>query len=167
MFKTGTVLRVADVAARERVFERDGVLRWDGKVVGHARIGVELGELLGRMGERQKETGAVKYITGIGELMELYEEEEYILWFHGGRRDALIVLKQGATPIDQLKAWAHALLVARAVSERLDSTISKKLQQVNTTFQAKKEQLAAAGWALDVAALETRPGRRVAMLKSE
>lgn len=103
--------------------------------------------------------------------------------------NAAIVLKQNCTVHAQLKAWVHALLAARVISssssrkhvhvqknrknnaddhgEEEEDTfgiLSRTLAFLNEKrrFERYLRRLAQeAGWDLDVAGLETRPGRRV------
>ncbi|KAF2809740.1 DUF647-domain-containing protein [Mytilinidion resinicola] len=161
----GRVLKPKEVSGKERVFERDGVLRWvDGRVLGYGRIGVDLQTLLQRLGPRHATTGAVQLDSKLSALAELYRDEAYMLWFDVARSEALIVLKQDSTPVDQLKAWTQALMVASRPKEADSlSELRMTLQEASKTWKETTEKLAAAGWDLEVAALETRPGRRVRM----
>jgi hypothetical protein len=183
----GVVLRPADVSKRERIFERDGVLRWtDDQILGHCRIGVTLETVLKCIGHQHARTGALDLQeVKMSELLHMYEDEGYILWFDYSQSEAMIVLKQDCTPIDQLKAWTHALIVvkgARAKKEKDGlqrqpdddgSTLSKRvvadlqnaLRETHVLFAAFTGRLRDAGWDLDRAALETRAGTR-AMMKS-
>jgi hypothetical protein len=183
----GEVLLPTDVSKRERIFERDGVLRWaDDQIVGHCSIGVTLNTVLCRMGHRHIQTGALDLeAVKLSELLHVYEHEGYILWFDQSQSEGMIVLKQGCTPMDQLKAWAHALMMAQDVRARKEknglqqlenegSTRSKEvvvelrhaLQETRVLFAAFTDRLRDAGWDLDLAALETRAGSR-AVMKSD
>lgn len=171
----GRILSPAEVSARERIFERDGALRWaDGSVLGHCRIGVPLGNMLHRMGgHRHNRSGAVDLRNlSLADLVRLYQDEAYLLWSSGS--EAVIVLKQDCTPLDQLKAWTQALLLARKGTigiKRKDAEhdtsggrlaeLRLALEEVHELFNAYETKLRDAGWDLDVAVLETRPGVRV------
>ena len=181
----GVVLQPTDVAKRERIFERDGVLRWaDDQILGHCRIGVTLETVLKCIGHQHARTGALDLQeVKMSELLHMYEDEGYILWFDYSQSEAMIVLKQDCTPIDQLKAWSHALIIAQSARAEKDasqrqpkddrSTLSKHvladlqdaLQKTHDLFAAFTDRLRDAGWDLDLAALETRAGTR-AMMKS-
>lgn len=52
----------------------------------------------------------------IHRLLCLFEKEEYILWFNPIDKKGTIVLKNNVSPISQLKAWSHALMVAKRVA---------------------------------------------------
>ncbi|KAF2013790.1 DUF647-domain-containing protein, partial [Aaosphaeria arxii CBS 175.79] len=193
----GRVLRPSEVSPRERVFERDGVLRWaaaadNGRILGHACIGVTLNALLGRMdGQRQqrdgRRTGAREMkMRGmkLSDVLRIYDDDAYVLWFE--QSEAVIVLKHGCTPIDQLRAWTQALLLARRARKRGDALRRKQsgdgdvddglvssdgqqeqltelratLEETRTLFETYAEELNNAGWDLEIAALETRAGTR-------
>ena len=169
-----------EVSKRERIFERDGVLRWtDGQVVGYGRIGVKLQTLLEHLAPSHEKTRSVRLeAVELSELMKLYKDESYILWFDVSTSEAFIVLKQGSTPNTQLKAWTQALLVAwrakKATKQPLASresgaespsadtlsVLHLTLRQICETFEEYAERLRTAGWDLDIAALETRSGTR-------
>ncbi|KAF2833688.1 DUF647-domain-containing protein [Ophiobolus disseminans] len=179
MFQHGRILSPTDVSQHERIFERDGVLRCaDETIVGYCRIGVSLHLLLSRMGQRHKRTGSLDlHAIKLPELMDVFANEAYLLWFADTDYEALIVLKEGCTPLDQLKAWAHALLLAqraqgRVVERQPDiddaSTVHTRLAMLGKTLEEAKEAFAKyakvleqKGWDLDVAALETCAGSRI------
>lgn len=175
----GEILSPSDVSKRERVFERDGVLRWaDDEILGHCRIGVTLNVLLGRFGRPHPLTGSVDlHASLMSALLDTFADEAYILWPGYAEKDSLIVLKAGCSPIDQLKAWAHALLLAKTVrgegskSKPADddaSLFKDRLAEIRRTsehtrvlFTEHVQVLKNKGWDLDVVALETRAGTRV------
>ncbi|KAF1839281.1 DUF647-domain-containing protein [Decorospora gaudefroyi] len=179
LFQHGQTLSPTAVSQRERVFERDGVLRWsDDEIVGYCKIGVSLQQLLVCMGgaQRNKRTGSLQLPDGpdqgpsVSELLDTFANEAYILW--AGEEVTLIVLKEGCKPIDQLKAWAHALLLAkRARGKRKDALspskdcrsgagLRRSLEHVTAVFGEHVGVLREQGWDLDVAVLETRAGTR-------
>jgi hypothetical protein len=172
--QSGRVLSPTEVSKKERVFEQDGVLRWaDDNIVGHCKIGVTMGTLLSLAGLRHGQTGSLEmHATKLSDLMRLFEDEAYILW--KAHSDAVIVLKQGCTPVDQLKAWTQALLLAQREGsdmpdcKRRDDTSGDRLAELRTTLERTKQLfhtceagLRNVGWDLDIAALETRAGSRV------
>jgi hypothetical protein len=176
LLQHGLVLTPTDVSLRERVFERDGVLRWaNDNVVGYCKVGVSLNMLLNRIGQRHKRTGSLDlHAVKLPELMDIFASEAYILWYTDADSEALIVLKEGCTPIDQLKAWAHALLLASRMrgpgSKPEDDDASPAetrlaemrwtLKDTSDLFAQYAEKLKQIGWELDIAALETRAGVR-------
>jgi hypothetical protein len=130
LISAGVVLSPAQVSKRERIFERDGVLRWeDDATVGHCRIGVKVERLLGALGKDlgmgvgdHMQTGS-RRLRGVsmGELVSLFEGQGHVLWFSGfgSSAEAVIVLKEGCTPVDQIKAWGQALLLAQRARVRM------------------------------------------------
>lgn len=174
----GSILTPLEVSQRERIFERDGVLRWvDDRVLASCRIGVPLENLLSHLGQRHKRTGALELHTiKLSDLMDVFASEAYILWFADSDYEAIVVLKEGCTPIDQLKAWTHALLLAQKLTGRLwhkpkvdDASraddrldvLRSTLNDVSDIFLKYTTILGQKGWDLDVAAMETRAGMRV------
>lgn len=193
LLSTGRVLSPTQVAQRERIFEHDGVLRWaDDRIIGRCSIGVSLERLLASLSLSQRtKRGAAAGLslqdieTQLSDLVRLYEHESYILWSPGPDSEAIIILKQGCTPISQVQAWAHALVLARQDSVFLDgcskpgghtSTASSSpsassggrlaalraaLAEAQTAMQRSEGALRAAGWALEAGVLETRASKRV------
>ncbi|EMD97777.1 hypothetical protein COCC4DRAFT_200956 [Bipolaris maydis ATCC 48331] len=180
----GIVLSPKEVSARERIFERGGVLRWaDDEVLGKCRIGTSLSELLGRIGRRDKLSGSLAFCSSgadgesevdVFDLLSIFEAEDYVLWASGGPAayEAVIVLKAGCGPIDQLRAWAHALLVAERrqrggdgggtrARNGLMGELRDTLYEVRRMFDKYGDEMRAKGWHLDVAALETKAGMRL------
>ncbi|KAL1981525.1 hypothetical protein VTN96DRAFT_2506 [Rasamsonia emersonii] len=200
------VLRPDEVAGLERIFEKDGVLRWissssetpqqsrwsTSEKLGYCRIGVSLRDLLSLLKEPlSSSSSSDSSVHLLRRLTELFASESYLLFSSSSSSparttplQAAIVLKQGCTPVLQLKAWAHALLVARVLSSSSSSSsphhssssssIQQQQQQIlnviartlsflneNSRFENYTHALTEAGWDLDIAALETRPGRRI------
>ncbi|USP76516.1 uncharacterized protein yc1106_03790 [Curvularia clavata] len=131
VFQHGVVLSPGEVSTRERIFERSGVLRWaNDEVLGRCRIGVSLHDMLGAIGARQhKLSGSLLASPHSGvdvfELLSVFKSEGYVLWPAPPAGEALIVLKAGCGPIDQLKAWAHVLLVAARAQHGKEYSESK------------------------------------------
>ena len=177
----GVTLSPEQVSGRERIFERDGVLRWKESyaVLGYAQIGVRLQALLALLGPGQASTGSIQtWGTALAELEQIHRNEDHLLWYDPRRRMTLIVLKERATAISQLKAWGHGLLVARRMtlqppssaesnSERrsnliIRDSIRNALADIQPCFAEEGIQdLKGVGWDLDTAALVTRPGFRI------
>ncbi|KAJ4352675.1 hypothetical protein N0V95_004059 [Ascochyta clinopodiicola] len=172
LLQQGKVLSPKEVSDTERVFERDGVLRWvDDGIAGYGRIGVSLQVLLSRLGTRHDRTGSMTLETvKVPELLDVYAAEGYLLWYAELHSEALIVLKKDCTVVDQLRAWTHALLLAqrrRDGSASLDMSVSGRLTELRLTLAETQRvfgqyvgPLQDKGWDLSVAALETRAGVR-------
>ncbi|KNG52312.1 duf647 domain-containing protein [Stemphylium lycopersici] len=192
LIQDGVVLSPHEVSARERIFEKTGVLRWsDGEVLGKCRIGVSLQELLGRIGTQHKQSGSVA-LRGLqtSDLLDIFITEAYVLWPATTADEALIVLKAGCGPIDQLRAWAHALLLAKRARSGDGSSGSKPddgaspkaakgdlnaelaeltrtLKDVRAMFERYGDVMREKGWDLGAAAMETKAGTRLQVSMTE
>ena len=185
------VLSPREVSEQERVFEKNGVLRCGGEVLGHCRIGVSMEMLLGRINvSRRTQTGAFDALSvKLPDLVGVFANEGYILWHsensaHELRTDeVLIVLKKDCTAEDQLKAWMHALMTVQLQAKNeVKTTISQPdekhskpqldqlrvmLQRTNQVWKQYAPVLRNKGWDLDIAALETRAGVRAVIYRKK
>jgi hypothetical protein len=167
------ILSPKDIATRERVFERDGILRGSNDhVIGSARIGLSLEEVAQNLAANQhsltKRNRA--HASDLAQLMDIFKAEDFIIWFDARNSSVLIVLKQDVSPSSQLKAWCHALLIAEkaAKSNAQDTTtaavmelIAASLKTTTKLFKDRKQHIVNAGWLIDVTALETQSGVRL------
>lgn len=158
-----------EVAERERIFERFGMIRDadTNEQLGHCTIGSSLSGIL-----RDPVPS---------ELPELFQQEQYLIWFDrhcllrgtgntetpysAGVRRIHICLKEGYTLNDQFKAWVHAAEVCRISfrmhgSVNLDGTVA--LDVIQTAYEEATIHLAdftakleSAGWNPDDYALMT------------
>ncbi|THW04942.1 DUF647-domain-containing protein [Aureobasidium pullulans] len=172
LHKHNRILNPKEVSAKERVFERDGILRdVDDNCLGYARIGIPASELLQRLGETEKLTKATNLPDGrLLQLLDVFEDEGYVLYLEQPSDMVCILLKKGSDTAVQLKAWYHALLLARLVRQGYESE-KKPMDMVQSTLVAVRKdwervqaRLGEAGWDLDTAALETTSGFRVSIL---
>lgn len=169
------ILSPKDVSEREWVFETGGALRAsDQFAMAYCKIGVSLQTLLSRIGHQHEHTGSLS-LNGLkmDDLLKIFATEGYILWYDDRQNEVLIVLKKDCTALDQIKAWVHALTLARGrlkgrtvFEQGLDASIwlrplERTLQDVNELFDKYTAALRNKGWDLGVAALETRAGVRV------
>lgn len=202
-----TLLSPKQAARYERIFERDGVLRWQAATtststalkLGSCRIGTSLSTLLRALSETSG-INSLRIPFPIQRLLSLYSHESYILFVQpsrsAGSGSATIVLKSGCSAQSQIKAWVHALLAARLFAE-ISSSSSQPEQETSHTqregdddddddderqsdamvfrvltrtltflnegsrFDNYIRSLTKVGWDVHLAALETRPGRRV------
>lgn len=190
-------LRPDEVARRERIFERDGVLRWipesplsfSQPIIGFCQIGGSLEDLVMIVMNQQSSSLSDSPSSSspdlLHDLIQLFSLEAYVLFFshRANTPQAFIVLKKGCTSMQQLKAWTHALLVSRVLSGRTEghphlnhhhdlqqqqqhifNIVSRTLDFLNQDSRFQQfyvQELVQAGWDLDIAALETRPGRRI------
>lgn len=169
----GIVMSPKKVSGQERIFERDGVLRWKGqKPIGSARVGVSLQVLLKPWAGAQTVTGSFRDPDAIlSRLVEIFSDERYLLWYQHPNREACIALKDGATPRDQMKAWAHALWVAHrfddaslatgATPDKVLGVIQDVRIELSTRWVACMQDIKSAKWDLNNANLETTSGLRL------
>ncbi|OJD13752.1 hypothetical protein AJ78_05819 [Emergomyces pasteurianus Ep9510] len=139
LFDEGIAPTPSQTSKRERIFERDGILRWKASstTLGSCRIGVSFQELLCDSGRRANSIRDVP--IDINRLLRLFEKERYILWFNPVNRKGTIVLKNNATPISQLKAWSHALMVAKRVTT-LAGDKPGKVEMINKLVSESREE---------------------------
>ena len=167
------VMSPREVSSRERIFERDGVLRWKGQgLIGSARVGVSLQDLLKAWAGSQTVTGSFRDPDAIlSRIVEIFSDERYLLWYQHPNREACIALKDGATPQDQMKAWAHALWVAHrlesaslatgATPDKVLGVIQQVRIDLSTRWVACMQDIKSAKWDLNNANLETTSGLRL------
>ncbi|KAL3427711.1 DUF647 domain-containing protein [Phlyctema vagabunda] len=162
------------VSLQERVFERDGVLRWKGGgILGYCRLGVDLQTILNQLDRPHEKTNSRK--ASLVRLVGLYKDEGYILWYDSLKRTYLIVLKHDATTTVQLRAWMHALYSAKQgippalEAEAFFDHFQRTLTDIHTIVEKNKlfARLELAGWDLDIGAMETRSGTRILLRKEE
>ncbi|KAK6334291.1 hypothetical protein TWF730_003505 [Orbilia blumenaviensis] len=159
--ETGVMLTPKDVARQERIFERDGVLRWcDGTIVGWGVIGTKLSSIVAR-----------KTSLSLADIAKACPTEGYMLWFGGQLRDirVCICLENGCTPAGQFKSWMHGLLSAKLLSDRRSQAVTESdalqalvdaKRQLDGTFEEFLERAAEAGWDTEDPQLETSSGYR-------
>ncbi|QDS76630.1 hypothetical protein FKW77_007923 [Venturia effusa] len=141
-------------------------------VNGYCRIGVSLQELMKAMSKGARTTTGTAILHGneLARLFDLYSSETYILWFDWEVSKAYILLKQGTTAQSQLKAWCQGLLLAHKAAENSGdknsdefqfAALAASLEEASKHWDGNTERLQAAGWDLDICALETRSGTRL------
>ena len=168
----GKVLSPADVSARERIFERDGVLRWNKQSpIGKAVIGGSLEDLVKSVAGPPTVTGAVRDNNVLTKIAQVFSNDTYIIWFTVHNRTAHIILKREASPQDQIKAWAIALWTAyRLLRDPLPTSaacddVLKLLMEVRSdldgTWDAFMEQMRTQGWDTTISNIETTSGLRI------
>ncbi|MCJ1434915.1 hypothetical protein MMC27_004285 [Xylographa pallens] len=146
-----------EVSLQERIFERDGVLRWRGtRVIGKAKIGVSLQSVVGFLGPPHNVTGSVRHPSvDLERLVGIFQDEDYLLWYERSCHLAMIVLKSKAPPQSQLKAWSHALLMAQLHASE-DSASANPQSMDEETLQRLQETLTEISirWGQSLIALE-------------
>lgn len=167
-----TVLTPAEVSKKERIFAKGSVLRWNSRPsLGTCCIGVELKTLLSDLGTRSGSTGSIADLEELPKLLTLFRKDQYLLWHDVDTQRSKIVLKQEAKPLDHIKAWTHALLLARELSHYSRTSAAGKTSVVTAltsthdqTARLFTEHLAAierAGWDISIPHMETRSGSRI------
>lgn len=171
-----TILTPAQVSKQERIFPRDGVLEWTAspnqpsQCLGTAEIGISLPTFF------SASSNSFQTSIPMTKLHDLFAEEQHVLFLfpRGTTWHASILLKKGCSVQSQLKAWMHALLAARVLFQA-DNTLESEqfvYQVIENTLgflnggrRAERywAALAEEGWVLDIGALETRGGRRIAL----
>ena len=185
------VLTPSQVSQKERVFERDGAMRSiTGDVMGWCRIGVSFRQLVESIDGGSVSSGSNASIKVgsdfLNRLLDIFKPDRarYIIWVDVEASRCWIVLRQGLTVCEQIKAWYTAFVAMRqlltengqhvtrnTISTRVerdqtaDRTL-KTLERVHTDVQVHfnmiEQRLRQAGWDLETAALETHSGTRVA-----
>ncbi|KAK6347645.1 hypothetical protein TWF718_005484 [Orbilia javanica] len=162
--ETGVMLTPKDVARQERIFERDGVLRWsDGAIVGWAVIGTKLSSIVAR----KPASGSLS----LAEVAKACPTEQYMLWFGDKLRDirVCICLENGCTPAGQFRAWMHGLLSAKLLSDRRSQAVTESdalqalvdaKRRLDAIFEEFLEKAAEAGWDTGDPQLETSSSYR-------
>ena len=168
------ILTPEEVSVRERIFERDGALRWKGgEILGFCQVGIPLREILDRASERDRKTGS---FTGtksaeFAKLLEMFKDDGYIMSYNAPNETVLVVLKEPTSARHQLVAWMHALYFAKhgklmlgdgkLIIEALEHS---KRQLPNLIGFDIFDALGKAGWDIKTEALETRSGTRICMV---
>jgi len=164
-------LRPNQVAETERIFERDGILRWaTGQSLGYCHVGATFQKLC------HPSSGLLPSMASKGgslnDLMTIYREESYTLWPEKYRPTFHILLKQGCGGRETLKAWLQALMLAKKIAESKSTgeeladprtkirLIESTLRDTNKIFADYVKRLQALGWDMDSAMLETQCGPR-------
>lgn len=176
-------LTPAQVAKQEHIFPRDGALEWTStsgqkETLGTASIGISLTTFLQK---NDIKTPSFQTSTPFQELTTLFTNEPYLLTLtprptlssKETKWHASILLKNRTTVQFQQKAWMHALLAAKVLSEHppphppaaILDIISNTLTFLNHRCRTETyaSTLTQADWSLDISALETKPGRRVTL----
>lgn len=163
------------VSQKEQIFARGNKIRdINGNLVGYARIGVRIGET--DVFSIEQKRLFFKDLTGV------FANEKYILWpsnLESHKPDICIFLKEGASSMDKLKAWAHAIILLKEFSQSKDSSsgteaerykgltkdvsvirtdhVEKSLINVNGVWKVLVREFADAGWETEISALVAGP----------
>jgi hypothetical protein len=156
-----------EVYLQERIFERDGVLRWKGgESLGYCRLGVKLREILDLLADHNKTTGSYNSSPSeeFSKLLEVFDKVDYIMWYDESHRIFLVALKATGSYI-HLRAWFHALLFARHGRVKDDESLLEALQRtcryVSEVWEEIEQHLREVEWDLDVDAMLTQSSTSV------
>lgn len=174
-----------DIYRQERVFERDGILRfqkWEDGPVGYCRLGVSLQTLLEAINEPKFRTSAeieqelkdlmARFQSSDSEGRSLFEEEGYSMALDRRSNTFLILLAEGATPRNMCHAWLQALQASQTLAEYpQDDDREPELQfgrlVIDKIFPEIWRRLGENGWDLEVNAMETKSGTRISLRKDK
>ena len=175
LIEKGSILSPLNVASKERILEKPGLLRWLGhETIGRAVIGARLQDILIDLGSFNNATGASKVPRNdfIG-LLQTFGDTNYIMWLDARTSSAIIALKKGAVARDHLMAWAHALLAVRELQDMLKGSIPTNDDMMQLLHRTKREVQALleknwngiqqAGWNLEATSLEVHSGSRLTL----
>ena len=159
------------ISIQEKIFERDGVLRWKGgKVLGHCEIGVDFRRILNILSPANTTTGSHSTASSdVAKLLDIFSDESYLMWPVVSRKTVLIVLKFSSNTRTQLHAWMHALLLSKQLGriaeeeEPLIDALARTLRDINVFTNGFDVwgELQKAGWDIETGAMETKSGTRI------
>jgi len=144
-------LSPTQISSRERIFEREGVLRWQGgPILGYCEIGVPFSRILKSIGGEE-----------LTALLDEFKDDAYMIWYDELSETYLVTLKDFATPLDQLHAWMHALYLAHHSRHTLANIIQTRSSLRRFSLSFLETQLSQAGWDIKTGALEVKSGTRL------
>lgn len=161
-----------EVGKREAIFALGSTLMFQNSSIGSCMFGT-LEDIMKFQGSHvNKTSGSIIDTSGLlSGILDVFNDEGYILWFSSRRGEAIIVLKTGSTAQVELNAWWHAMRVAIATSEhRQDLTTESMLSLLKDTLPKKQLQrqqtklLEDAGWDLSTTLLQTSPSKRIRLV---
>ncbi|KAI7718038.1 DUF647-domain-containing protein [Hortaea werneckii] len=178
--RQGRVPKPEDVSSRERIFEKDGILRGaQGETIGWCSFQSSVKPLFECQKLNEHSTTGSFFIDGqfLAKFMKTFEQERYIISIIPVHDESqcrfAIFLKQGATTLDCVSAWWRCLALAEAEkatrgNAAFDGASSSDRHLMllrDTTVRLMQEKyigdLKAAGWDLEGNALETRSSMRM------
>jgi Vitamin B6 photo-protection and homoeostasis len=156
------------VRLQERVFERDGVLRWKGEILGYCKLGVDLKTVLCSFSRPDSATGSHtgSQLREFSRLLNVFTDCGYIVWYDQPKKMFLIVLEEAAKPVTLLKAWMFALQFAKYGNIKEGKSLVDALEETRAylaIFEKEIIDCVDKNWDLEVSAMETQPGTRIRM----
>jgi len=173
----GHVPSPEEVSRQEYIFDWDGVLRdTTGDALGYCTIGASMSSLLSSIAPAHGLTKSTSLpASSLTKLLRPFDNQKYVLWYDpqslGRKVNVYICLKQGATTVDELTAWWHALALAKAslqgsagpsADDTHTSTLLKgSMEDACEIMTRYRQPLEEAGWDLSTGALETTSSTRL------
>lgn len=160
-----------DISLKEKIFERDGVLRWrGGKQLGFCKLGVALKSILSCLGPQDPRASSFGtfHSQKFQELMSIYKNSDYILYFDKPCKTFLVAIKshQGNTVEIHMKAWIQALYLAKFGIPN-DQSFEEVLQRSCLFADYLGNMIMSSrivkelGWDLESSAMEVHSGMRI------
>jgi hypothetical protein len=179
--RKGHVPTSAEIAAKERIFEWDGVLRGpNDEILGHCSMGTSMSRFVQSMSVKQNRATKSSLIPAslLRDILAVYSKAAYLIWYDkSGRPTRLnVLIKEDARPVDLLVAWWEGLCTAmeldiqRATNAETtaESTSDNRLDllkrsqlSVRELFEKYYTQLKDHGWDMDEGALEAPSSVRI------
>ncbi|RMZ90272.1 hypothetical protein DV736_g2502, partial [Chaetothyriales sp. CBS 134916] len=154
---------VEEVGRAERLWSVE-----DGLMVGGRKWTIKfasVGDLLQALKWERRERSLGGRDGILRELLDIFAEEEYVLWFDKDRQEVLIVLMDDAIPETQLQSWYHAMVVGNHALEMSEDAILRKVAKTlpvsKQGWKQAEELLRRQGWQLQDSSLETLTGPRL------
>ncbi|KAI0077116.1 DUF647-domain-containing protein [Panus rudis PR-1116 ss-1] len=169
------ILSPAEVAAREHLFGRENALLDSSshscRIAGYATIGSPVSSILPPQNSifRREFFSRLRKSSWLSELLSIFSQERYIVWFDFSSSPLSckprfhILLKEGHTAEDHLKAWVFASDLATACSRsgsvyertpaELIQEVKMQMQLFDERFRGFVDALKSAGWDVDVPGL--------------
>ena len=171
----GKVPSIEQVGEMESVFGRGDVLRSrTGEPLGFCGIGQDMRQLLNCMRVHFHQTsGSAILSASLERLSGVFEQEDYLLWFDTKSKQVIIVLKQDASSLTQLKAWCHASRLVRSEHNlstnfsEMANLVDETLRRTNVDWEQVCSEMKSAGWDLPGSSLECAEGHRVMFEKPD
>ncbi|KAK0107154.1 hypothetical protein ONS95_003860 [Cadophora gregata] len=146
------------VMLQESVFERDGILRWNREVLGHCKLGVDLGSIIKCFSQ------VTDMNSSLTQLFEVFKYENYVIWYDEPQKTFLVVLEDGAETCDILSAWMFALWFAKngkPAGKPLLEALNDTATYIRRIHRDILKKLGELGWDLNTGAMETMSGVRI------
>lgn len=177
------VMTPPQVARHERIFARPSLMRYyepsgHSRTIGQCTIGSSLSSILctpdsssvlsrfNCLGRRERPTWSRTSppATIAATVIAVFTDEKYLLWFDARSRRSYpelhIILKEGHSPVDHVKAWLHALELAEVAKVDIQNSDAPTLlahvrsakRIVDSTFDEFMEAARKRQWDIDSAA---------------